>query len=75
MTIYTQNARGLWQRPQDTNGYILVDAPSDLLKVEYIVDYLRQHNVGSWLLQETWEEGDDFDTEIGAEHSLTHWLG
>ncbi len=67
-TIYTQNARGLWQLPQDPDRNILVDAPPDLSKVKYIVDYMCQHNVGAWLLQETWEEGDDFNIEIGGYH-------
>jgi hypothetical protein len=71
-TIYTHNARGLWQRLRDTDGNILVDAPPDLLKVEYILDYMRQHYVGAWLLQETWEEGDDFNTEIGGYHIFRH---
>ena len=67
-TIYTQNVRGLWRRPRDLNGDILVDAPPDLTKLEYIIDYMRQHHVGSWLLQETWEEGDNFDAEIRGYH-------
>jgi hypothetical protein len=71
-TIYTQNARGLWQLPQDPDRNILVDAPPDLSKVKYIVDYMCQHNVGAWLLQETWEEGDDFNIEIGGYHIFWH---
>ena len=71
-TIYTQNARGLWRRPRDLDGNILVDAPPDLTKLEYIIDYMRQHDVGSWLLQETWEEGDNFDTEIGGYRVFHH---
>jgi hypothetical protein len=71
-TIYTQNARGLWRRPHDLNGDIIVDAPPDLTKLENIIDYMRQHDVGSWLLQETWEEGDNFDTEIGGYHIFRH---
>jgi hypothetical protein len=71
-TIYTQNACGLWQRPQDTDGNILVDAPPDLAKLEYIIDHMHQHDVGAWLLQKTWEEGDNFDTEIGGYHVFRH---
>ena len=71
-TIYTQNARGLWRHPRDLNGDIIVDAPPDLTKLEYIIDFMQQHDVGSWLLQETWEEGDNFDTEIGGYHIFLH---
>ena len=40
-TIYTQNARGRWRRPRDTNGDIIVDASPDLTKLEYIIDYIH----------------------------------
>jgi hypothetical protein len=65
-TIYTQNARGLWHRRRDPDGNILVDAPPDLSKLKYIIDYMRQQDVGAWLIQETWEEGDDFNAESGG---------
>ena len=52
-TIYTQNARGLWWRPRDDDANILVDAPPDLMKLEYIIDHMQAHDVGAWLLQET----------------------
>ena len=71
-TIYTQNSQGLWHRPRDTEGNILVDHPPDLLKLEYIVDCMRQYDVGAWLLQETWEEGDEFDVDIGGYHIFRH---
>ncbi len=71
-TIYTQNARGLWQHPRDTDGNILVDAPPDLTKLEYIIDHVHAHDIGAWLLQETWEEGDNFDTNIGGDHVFHH---
>ncbi len=48
MMIYTQNVHGLWRHPQDPNGNILVDAPPDLSKVKYIVDYMHQHDVRAW---------------------------
>ena len=31
-----------------------------------------QHDVGAWLLQETWEEGDNVDTEVGGYHVFCH---
>jgi hypothetical protein len=71
-TIYTQNSQGLWRRPRDTKGNILIDHPPDLLKLEYIIDFMRQHDVGAWLLQETWEEGDEFDVDIGGYHIFRH---
>jgi len=58
-TIYTQNAQGLWHRPRDLYGNILADHPLDLLKLEYIIDYMRQKDTGSRLVQEMWEEGDE----------------
>jgi len=40
---------------------------------EYIVDFMRQHDVGAWLLQEeTWEEGDKFNVDIGGYHIFRH---
>jgi hypothetical protein len=38
-------------------GNILVDHPPDLSKLEYIIDYMRQNDVGAWLVQEMWKEG------------------
>jgi hypothetical protein len=54
-TIHTQNAQGLWHRPRDPDGNILVEKPPDLSKLEYLINYMRQNNVGVWLVQETWE--------------------
>lgn len=56
----------------DAEGNILVDHPTDLLKLEHIIDFMRQHDVGAWLLQETWEEGDEFDVDIGGYHIFWH---
>jgi len=33
---------------------------------------MQQHDVGAWLLQETWEEGDEFDVDIGGYHIFQH---
>ena len=71
-TIYTQNSQGLWRRPRDADGNILVNHPPDLLKLEHIIDFMQQHDVGAWLLQETWEEGDEFDVDIGGYHIFQH---
>ncbi len=45
--IYTQNARGLWRWPRDPDANIIVDAPPDLSKHKYIIDYMRQQDVGA----------------------------
>ncbi len=71
-TIYTQNAQGLWRRPRDADGNILVDNPPDLSKLEYLIDYMRQNDVGAWLIQETWEEGDEFDIDVNGYHIFRH---
>ena len=49
-----------WKYPR------LADHPPDLSKLEYIVDYMRQTDIGAWLVQETWEEGDEHDVDIGC---------
>ena len=71
-TIYAQNAQGLWRRPRDADGNILVDKPPDLSKLEYLIDYMRQNDVGAWLIQETWEEGDEFDIDVDGYHIFRH---
>jgi hypothetical protein len=58
-TIYTQNTQGLWHCPQDFDGNILVDHPPDLSKLEYIIDCMQQKDIGAWLVEETWEDGDE----------------
>ncbi len=57
-TIYTQNALGLWFCPRDPESNILINLPPDLSKLEYLIDFMHQNDVGAWLIQETWEEGD-----------------
>jgi hypothetical protein len=71
-TIYTQNAQGLWHHPRDPEGNILVDQPPDLLKLEYLIDYMRQDDVRAWLIQEICEEGNDFDVKVGGYHIFRH---
>jgi hypothetical protein len=71
-TIYTQNAQGLWRRPRDADGAILVDQPPDLSKLEYLIDYMCQNDVGAWMIQETWEEGDEFDIDVNGYHIFRH---
>ncbi len=64
--------KGLWRCPRDPEGNILVDQPPDLSKLQYLIDCMRQNDVGAWLIQETWEEGDDFDVKVGGYHILRH---
>ena len=33
---------------------------------------MRQHDVGAWLVQETWEEGDEFDVDVYGYHIFRH---
>jgi hypothetical protein len=33
---------------------------------------MQNNNVGAWLVQETWEEGDEFDVEVGGYHIFCH---
>jgi exonuclease III len=67
-TVYTQNAQGLWRCPRDPDGNILVDKPPDLSKLEYLIDYMCQNDIGAWLVQETREEGNKFDVNVNGYH-------
>ena len=33
---------------------------------------MRQHDVGAWLIQETWEEDDAFDVDVNGYHIFRH---
>jgi hypothetical protein len=33
---------------------------------------MRNNDVGAWLVQETWEEGDEFDIDVGGYHIFCH---
>ena len=37
-TIFTQNVQGLWRRPRDPEGNILLNRPADTSKMENIID-------------------------------------
>ena len=52
--------------PTRPHGNIFLDQPPDLSKLEYIIDYMQQKNFGAWLVQETWEEGDEYNIDIGG---------
>jgi hypothetical protein len=40
--------------------------------LEYLIDFMHQNDVGVWLIQETWEEGDKFDLDVGGHHVFQH---
>jgi len=46
--------------------------PPDLSKLEYLIDYMRQNDIGAWLIQETWEEGNEFDVDVDGYHIFRH---
>ncbi len=33
---------------------------------------MRQNDVGAWLIQKTWEEGNDFDVKVRGYHIFCH---
>jgi hypothetical protein len=33
---------------------------------------MRQNNIGVWLVQETWEDGDKFDVNVNGYHIFCH---
>jgi hypothetical protein len=71
-TIYTQNAQGFWRHPRDPDSNIFVNKPPDLSKLEYLIGYMRQNDIGAWLVRETWEEGNKFDVDINGYHIFCH---
>jgi hypothetical protein len=71
-TILTQNIQGLWHRPRVPEGNILLDQPPDTSKMEYNIYFMRNNNAGAWLEQETWEEDNEFEMDIGGYHIFCH---
>jgi hypothetical protein len=66
--IITQNVHGLWCRPQNSDGSVIPNCERDMTKLEYLVYRMRCDDINAWLVQETWLEDDDFDTNIGGYH-------
>ena len=66
--IITQNVHGLWRRQRNGDGLITPHCERDMTKLEYLIHRMRCDNIDAWLVQETWLEGDDFDTVIGGYH-------
>ena len=64
-----------WHAPLTSCVYLrLAKKPSapDLSKLEYLIDHMRQNNIGAWLVQETWEEGNEFDVNVNGYHIFCH---
>jgi exonuclease III len=70
--MYNQKVQGFWHPPRDPKGNILVESPPDTTKLENLINKMRQDNIGAWLVQETWEEGNHFGVEIGGYHIFQH---
>ncbi len=67
-TIITQNVHGLWCRSRNGDGSIIPNCECDMTKLEYLVYRMHCDDIDAWLIQETWLEDDDFDTNIGGYH-------
>ena len=50
----------------------MVGQPRDTSKLKKLIDKMRQDQIGAWLVQETWEEGEEFDVEVGGYHIFRH---
>jgi hypothetical protein len=66
--INTQNAHGLWCCAHDHDGNIIPNYQRDTTKLEHLVHKMKVDDIDAWLVQETWLEDDDFDTDIGGYH-------
>ena len=49
-----------------------MNAQRDTTKLESIINNMRTNNIDAWLLQETWEEGDAFDVDVGGYCMFMH---
>ena len=68
----TQNAHGLWRRATDSNGKHLRNQPCDTTRFEHLIATMASKELDMYFVQETWIEGDDFDTEIRGYHVFRH---
>jgi hypothetical protein len=66
--VFTQNVHGLWCRLQNQDGTVIANSGQDMTKLEYLIHRMRPDDIGAWLVQETWLEDEDFDTNIGGYH-------
>jgi hypothetical protein len=70
--IYTQNVHGLWCRPRDSDGNIILNSEHDNTKLEHLIHRMRTNDIDAWLLQETLLEDDVTDMIIGGYHIFRH---
>jgi hypothetical protein len=70
--IYTQNAHGLWCRVRNQEGITITNCEHDTTKLEHLIHRMQVNNINAWLVQETWLEEDDFNTDIGGYHLFRH---
>jgi hypothetical protein len=70
--IYTQNAHGLWCQVRNCEGNIIANCQRDTTKLEHLVHQMRVNDIDAWLVQETWLEDNDFNTDIGGYHLFRH---
>jgi hypothetical protein len=71
--IYTQNIHGLWCQAWDPDGNIIPRCNRDNTKLEHLVHQMRvEEDIHAWLVQKTWLEDDDVDTNIGGYHLFHH---
>ena len=66
--IITQNVHGLWCRSRNGDGSIIPNCERNMTKLEYLPYRMRCDDIDAWLVQETWLEDNDFDTNIGGYH-------
>ena len=70
--LCTQNAHGLWRKATDEEGNYLRDRPRDTTRFEHLISTMAKKQIDAYFIQETWIEGDDFDTEVGGYHVFRH---
>ena len=70
--ICTQNAHGLWRKATDEDGNYLRDRPRDTTRFEHLIATMAKKQIDAYFIQETWIEGDDFDTEVSGYHVFRH---
>jgi hypothetical protein len=66
--VFTQNIHGLWCRPQNQDGTVIANSEQDMTKLKYLIHRMRSDDIDAWLVQETWLEDKDFNTNIGGYH-------
>ena len=63
--IYSQNANGFRRRARDANNNIDYNSDWNYTRLEAIKDKMMTLKIGAYLIQETWDYGDNFAVDIG----------